>query len=130
MDDLEKVVTPLRCALFTSTSDLLGMQCFHSTLGPYQADRFYSIYDIPSLMRILLKKNESLGENLSSFLQKNQENIICRVVEWTPYAKSFLLIDVGSDVEFDDESFFNLMQDVESLQYHFDKIYIAQKAAL
>lgn len=130
MFEFKKIISPLRCAFFTSTSDLLGMHCFHSTLSLYQSDRYYSIYDIPALQRVLLKKEESINFDVEKFLHQNQEHIICRIVEWTPYAKSFLLIDIGDDVVFDESAFFDLMQNVEWLQKSFDSLYIAQRSSI
>ncbi len=122
------ILSPFHCAMLSATHELVGFDCFYSTLDEIDSGKHYSLYELPFLMRILLKKEQIISDDLEAILYEKDENIICRVLEWDVHVKKILLVQVDPHNHFSSKLFTDKMRDSEMLLSHFDNIYDDQRS--
>ncbi len=84
-------------AIFTSTDPYFQFYCKFSNIEGYLTDREYAIYQLTSLERFLAKKNQSLGPlGLKEFYEKEEQQILSYVIDWSTKTKIVILIQVNN----------------------------------
>lgn len=118
----ESILYPFKGAMFHGAHDLLGFDCFYSKLEDFEQGRYYCLYDIPYLMRLLLKKEQIISDELEEGLYSTDGDIICRVLEWDRHLKKILLVQIDPIEVLDPDLFSEKMSDMDSLIYQYDEI--------
>lgn len=92
-----ELIKPLKMTYAYCNNEALNFRILNSNDSSISKE-FYSIYNLPSLMRVLINKTNLLSENdIDTFFVKDKDKL-CYVLEWSDSKK--ILIFTLSDLEF------------------------------
>ncbi len=92
ISDIQNKIQPLlNQGIAVSYFQVIGEQdtlkCFHSHSKSYQTGQSYTLFEIPSLLRLLAQKNKVIPPKMRISLSKSGDNEICFIVDWSPLIK-------------------------------------------
>ena len=93
------------------------LECFHSSADAYLTDGQYSLFEIPSLARILAQKAGVLTPTLRNDIAEKSNSELCCVLEWTPTSKrliTFQFEDIAKSSDVDLISLFSNRKELEN----------------
>lgn len=97
------IIKPLKIAYATCEDEFLNFKVHLSNIDNINLGTF-STYEIPSLMRVLLTKENILPEESILEIYPNQEKQICYILEWGK-RKSILIFSLKDATLFADHLF-------------------------
>lgn len=96
------------------SSDLL--ECFHSESPKYTTDYQYSLFEIPSLARILAQKADVLTPVLRLSIAINSQSELCCVLEWTPKIKRVMTFQFSPTNQYSEKNLALIFKDRRELE--------------
>lgn len=102
-DILKDVMDPISVAYFTAADENMNFKCVFSATPLYREGQNYSIYNIPSLFRLILSKANILPEKEVDSVFENFEKQFCYILEWVD-VKKVLVFDIRELNFFEDQA--------------------------
>lgn len=118
------ILSPLQVSIFFAESEYANLKCLHSTNGAYQLHQTLSIYDVPSLLRVLSQKADILQETLVEEIYEEESEFLCYVLEWSDHARKIILFNLENAEIFEQEEFTNILRTKqENIREIYQKLY-------
>ena len=96
-----EALSPLKINIFFNSSKDMDFSCLFSSHDNYKRASSYSVYNILPLLRILIKKNDILSEDLLSNFYDNAPFELCYIHEWNDHSKKVFIFSLESLSHFD-----------------------------
>lgn len=119
----EKVMGPTEVSFLFSRGENQEFNCLNSNNNPYFKETNYSLYDLNSLVRILLKKQESLeGSMRKEYWEGKSSDEICFVLEWNDFARKVIVFHTDQTKYFHKDELKELLENKNLLNSLFQKL--------
>ena len=122
-----EIISPVEVSLFTSSNPLTGFECFYSSAADYNEGDYYGIYSLTPLMRVLFLKDDLVSSDILDHIYKENPDYFCKILHWSRFQKRVLFIKITDRALFDQDKFFNKMEDVNILNRAFAGQYSERK---
>jgi hypothetical protein len=109
--NLNEGLTPVNLSFLSSIGPYQNLNCLYSLGTMYQFGEKYSLYQIPSLIRVLLDQGGHIDGLLSRQLYDRSPGLeLCYILRWEKDEKDIVIFDLKDNEHFDEERFSGKIQ--------------------
>ncbi len=106
---LEDSLAPICVSYFSTTDKYLNLKCNFSNFEKYEQGNTYSVYNVKSILRVLLLKSAIIKENLIEEIFKVDSDEFCLVLNDSK-SFDFLVFSTKSLTTFKDQQLLKTLQ--------------------
>jgi hypothetical protein len=112
--NLKEGLEPVNFSFFSSSGKYENFNCLYSQGTMYQFGEKYSLYQIPSLIRVLLDQGGHIDGLLSRQLYDRSPGLeLCYILRWEKEEKEIVIFDLKDNEHFNEVRF---SEKIESMQ--------------
>jgi len=112
--NLKEGLGPVNFSFFGISGNDQNFQCLYSQGTMYQFGEKYSIYQIPSLIRVLLDQGGHIdGLLLRQLYDRSPGLELCYILRWEKTEKDVIIFDLKENEHFNETRFSEKMQEMQ-----------------
>lgn len=96
LGNLNRYAEEMDLALFSSNDAGMRFKCLFSNIETYKEDQFYSVYQVPALIRLIGKKMDLFTSTLQKELTEQSKSMAV-VINWVEEKRDLLVLDLTNE---------------------------------